>query len=95
MFDLERHRGEGGERRGPRRCPSVRKPLLEGRMTAVADVFDALSTKRPYKEAFPREKCFEIMLQGRGTHFDPKILDAFFARSEEVVRIQMDYMDHA
>jgi putative two-component system response regulator len=35
------------------------------------------------------------MLQGRGTHFDPKILDAFFARSEEVVKIQMDYMDHA
>ncbi len=68
---------------------------IEGRMTAVADVFDALSTKRPYKEAFPREKCFEIMAQGRGTHFDPKILDAFFARSEEVVKIQMDYMDHA
>jgi putative two-component system response regulator len=68
---------------------------IEGRMTAVADVFDALSTKRPYKEAFPREKCFEIMSQGRGTHFDPKVLDAFFARSEEVVKIQMDYMDHA
>ncbi len=66
---------------------------IEGRMTAVADVYDALSTKRPYKEAFPREKCFEIMANGRGTHFDPKVLDAFFRRSEEIVRVQMDYMD--
>jgi putative two-component system response regulator len=66
---------------------------IEGRMTAVADVYDALSTKRPYKAAFDREKCFEIMSEGRGTHFDPVVLDAFFRRSEEIVRIQMEYMD--
>ena len=34
---------------------------IEGRITAVADVYDALSSKRPYKEAFPREKCFQIL----------------------------------
>lgn len=66
---------------------------IEGRMTAVADVYDALSTKRPYKAAFPREKCFEIMSEGRGTHFDPAILDAFFRRSDEIIRVQMEYMD--
>lgn len=66
---------------------------IEGRMTAVADVYDALSTRRAYKDAFPREKCFKIMEEGRGTHFDPKVLDAFFARSDEIVRIQLDYMD--
>ncbi len=66
---------------------------IEGRMTAVADVYDALSTKRPYKAAFDREKCFEIMSEGRGTHFDPVVLDAFFRRSDEIVRIQMEYMD--
>lgn len=66
---------------------------IEGRMTAVADVYDALSTRRSYKEAFPREKCFAILEEGRGTHFDPRVLDAFFARSEDVVQIQLDYMD--
>ncbi|MEZ5940690.1 MAG: response regulator [Planctomycetaceae bacterium] len=66
---------------------------IEGRMTAVADVYDALSSKRPYKPAFPREQCFEILEDGRGTHFDPKVLDAFFARSQDIVQVQIDYMD--
>ncbi len=66
---------------------------IEGRMTAVADVYDALSTKRSYKKAFSREKCFEILEEGRGTHFDPKVLDAFFKRADEIIQIQLDYMD--
>ena len=67
---------------------------IEGRITAVADVFDALSSKRPYKPVFPREKCFEILKDSRGTHFDPKVLDAFFARSDEIVRIQIRFAEH-
>ncbi len=51
---------------------------LEGRITAVADVFDALSTHRVYKPAYPLDRCFEILRDGRGTHFDPDVLDAFF-----------------
>ena len=66
---------------------------LEGRMTAVADVFDALASRRPYKDPFPRERCFEILREGRGTHFDPDCLDAFFAGSEEIVQIQLELMD--
>ena len=66
---------------------------IEGRITAVADVFDALSSRRPYKPAFPREKCFAIMEQGRGSHFDPQVLDAFFAAGEEVVEVQLRYPD--
>jgi putative two-component system response regulator len=66
---------------------------IEGRITAVADVFDALSSKRPYKPAFSIDRCFEIMAEGRGTQFDPKVLDAFFARREEVLRIQLAYVD--
>jgi putative two-component system response regulator len=66
---------------------------IEGRMTAVADVFDALSTARPYKPPIPREKCFAMMEDQRGTHFDPKVLDAFFSRSEEIVQVQLHYMD--
>jgi len=66
---------------------------LEGRMTSVADVYDALSTARPYKTAMPRQRCFEIMEQGRGTQFDPRILDAFFRRGDDIARVQMQFMD--
>ena len=66
---------------------------IEGRITAVADVFDALSSKRPYKPAFSREKSFQILEEGRGTHFDPQVLDAFFSRSSEIVGIQIRYAD--
>jgi putative two-component system response regulator len=66
---------------------------LEGRITAVADVFDALSSARPYKPPFPRERCFQILEEGRGTHFDPRVLDAFFRSTEHVVRIQIECMD--
>ncbi len=66
---------------------------LEGRITAVADVFDALSSKRPYKPAFPLEKCFSIMEDGRGSQFDPTVLDAFFARREDIIQVQIDSAD--
>ncbi len=66
---------------------------IEGRITAVADVFDALSSERSYKKAFPREKCFSILKEGRGSHFDPNVLDAFFARAAEIIQVQMDLMD--
>jgi len=48
-------------------------------------VFDAISTKRPYKEAFPIEKCFQIILDGSGKHFDPAVVDAFFSRRSEIL----------
>ncbi|MEO1615621.1 MAG: HD domain-containing phosphohydrolase [Planctomycetota bacterium] len=67
---------------------------IEGRITAVADVFDALASERPYKKALPREKCFEILEEGRGSHFDPQILDAFFAGTADIVRVQLEYMDY-
>jgi len=66
---------------------------LEGRIVAVADVFDALSSARPYKQPFPREKCFEILEEGRGLHFDPQVLDAFFTRSQQIIDTQIQLMD--
>lgn len=66
---------------------------IEGRITAVADVFDALSSKRPYKEAMPLDECFDILEQGREQHFDPQVLDAFFSRTDEVVRVAFDLAD--
>jgi putative two-component system response regulator len=66
---------------------------LEGRITAVADVFDALCSKRPYKPAFPLDKCFGILEENRGTHFDPSVLDAFLARRDDIVSTQIAYAD--
>lgn len=50
---------------------------LSARIMAVADVFDAVSEKRCYREAMPMDKCFEIIAQGSGTDFDPLIAEAF------------------
>jgi putative two-component system response regulator len=66
---------------------------LEGRITAVADVFDALRSPRSYKSAYSLERCFQILKEGRGTHFDPVVLDAFFARRDEIVQLQRDLAD--
>jgi putative two-component system response regulator len=66
---------------------------LEGRITAVADVFDALSTRRCYKQAFPLEKCFAIMTENRGSQFDPRVLDAFESARKEFVEMQIQYAD--
>lgn len=66
---------------------------IEGRITAVADVYDALSCKRVYKKAFSREKCFSILREGREKQFDPKVLDAFFRRSEQIIETQLRYAD--
>jgi response regulator RpfG family c-di-GMP phosphodiesterase len=61
---------------------------LMGRITALADVFDALTTKRPYKEAWPLEDAFELIRKNRGLHFDPELADAFLDRREKVTEIR-------
>jgi putative two-component system response regulator len=66
---------------------------LAGRIVAVADVFDALSTSRSYKPALPLKQCFEILEEGRAGQFDPQVLDAFFAARDEIVRIQIRYAE--
>jgi putative two-component system response regulator len=68
---------------------------LAGRITAVADVFDALSTRRSYKPAFPLDKCFSLLQEGNGTHFDPRILEAFRLARAEVLAIQIRFADLA
>lgn len=66
---------------------------LEGRITAVADVFDALSSHRPYKPSYPIDKCFNIMRSESGSHFDPKVIEAFFSQRDQVVRTQLELAD--
>ncbi|HMO84691.1 MAG TPA: HD domain-containing phosphohydrolase, partial [Lacipirellulaceae bacterium] len=65
----------------------------EARITAVADVFDALSSKRCYKDPLPVDECFDIMQSERGTHFDPAALDAFLRRRDDVVAVQLRFAD--
>lgn len=66
---------------------------LEGRFMAIADVYDALVNRRVYKEEFSYAKTYEIMKEGRGTHFDPLLVDAFFEIKEEFREIAERYRD--
>ncbi len=66
---------------------------LEGRITAVADVFDALASRRPYKKAYPLSKCFGILSENKGTQFDPDVLDAFMARRQDIIDVQLEHSD--
>lgn len=68
---------------------------LAGRIAAIADVFDALTSKRPYKEAFSLEKSFAIIREGRGSHFDPEVVAAFFAVEKEILSIRETFKDQA
>ncbi len=61
------------------------------RIVAIADVFDALTSKRPYKEAFSLEKSMAIIRDGRGSHFDPDVVDAFFAIQDEILTIKKQF----
>jgi putative two-component system response regulator len=66
---------------------------LEGRIAAIADVFDALTSSRVYKRAFPLEKAVEIMREGRDEHFDGNLLDAFLDSMDEVLVVLEQYPD--
>jgi putative two-component system response regulator len=66
---------------------------IEGRIVAVADVFDALSSARPYKAAVPPDRCLEIMALDRGRHFDPAVFDALSRRIEDVLRVYSENAD--
>ncbi len=66
---------------------------LPARLMALGDVFDALISKRVYKPAFPIEKATEIILEGRGKHFDPEVVDAYVARIDDFRQIALRYTD--
>ncbi len=61
---------------------------LEGRIVALADVFDALTSKRPYKDAWPEDKACEHIREQRGKHFDPKLTDLFLDDLETLREIR-------
>lgn len=58
------------------------------RITAVADVYDALTSNRPYKDAWPQEKAVALISEEKGSHFDPEVVEAFLRAFPDIKRIQ-------
>ncbi|SRR5579859_443157 len=66
---------------------------LEGRVVAVADVFDALTSARPYKRPWTNEEAADLIKSEAGRHFDPEIVEAFLRSMPEILAVQQRYVD--
>ena len=66
---------------------------IAGRITAVADVFDALGSDRVYKKAWEDERIFNLFKEERGKHFDPTLIDLFFENLEEFLKVRDQFKD--
>ena len=64
---------------------------LTGRIVALADVFDALTTKRCYKPAFSLEESMKIIKEGTGRHFDPQVVQAFNNSIEKILAVKAQF----
>lgn len=67
---------------------------ISGRLMAIADVYDALISRRVYKAPIPHSKAVEIIREGKGNHFDPDMVEAFLEIHEEFRQIAIEYADH-
>ena len=67
---------------------------LSARIVALADVFDALTSKRPYKEAFRFDDSVQIIKEGSGNHFDPEIVTIFLDNIEKIEAIYIGFQMH-
>ncbi|ACL04802.1 HD domain-containing phosphohydrolase [Desulfatibacillum aliphaticivorans] len=86
---LEGYAGPNGMARGKK---GEEIPIL-GRIVALADVFDALCSKRVYKEAWTDEETFKVLKEGRGSQFDPELVDIFFSCVDVIKSIRERYRD--
>jgi putative two-component system response regulator len=66
---------------------------ISARLMAVADVYDALTSRRPYKEALSHDRALAIIMEGKGAHFDPDLVDAFSIINEEFRSIALKFRD--
>ncbi len=64
---------------------------LEARIAAIADVFDALTSKRPYKDAWPTDKAFALLQEQAGKHFDPHLVELFLNLKDKILAIKQTY----
>lgn len=92
-FEVARHHHEKWNGRGyPDGLMETQIPLC-ARIMAIADVFDAVSEKRCYREALPLDTCFQIIKDGRGTDFDPFLADLFLEIRDKVEAAHSDIGD--
>ena len=84
----ERYDGSGY----PNKIAATDIPLC-GRIIALADVYDALTSKRVYKQAFTHDSAKSIIVEGRGTHFDPDVVDSFLEREEQFLNIRRRFAE--
>jgi putative two-component system response regulator len=66
---------------------------IEGRIVAIADVFDALTSVRPYKEAWSVEKAISFMQEQSGEHFDPELITLFIQELDQILEIKQRWKD--
>jgi putative two-component system response regulator len=76
----------------PRGLAGEAIPLV-GRIVAIADVFDALTTERPYKQAWSLAEAMELMSRQAGSHFDPQLIAAFETAHPQISVIYEEYRD--
>ena len=67
---------------------------IYGRITALADVFDALGSDRVYKKAWEDKRIFALFKEERGKHFDPKLVDIFFEHLDDFLKIRDKFKDN-
>ncbi|MFO0558933.1 MAG: two-component system response regulator [Polyangiales bacterium] len=93
--EIARHHHEKWDGSGyPDRLAGDAIPVA-ARLMALADVFDALTSHRPYKERYSAERATEIIVEGRAKHFDPDVVDAFLRRRAAFAEIQQRFTDSA
>ena len=66
---------------------------VAARIMTLADIYDAMTSKRCYKEAFPHEKVKKIILEEKGEHLDPRVVDAFLRQEDIMLTIRERFHD--
>ncbi len=66
---------------------------MEGRIVAIADVFDALISERPYKQAWPLDQAVQFIQENAGLHFDPMLVEVFMDHLDEIITLAKNYAD--
>ena len=90
LFHHEKYDGTGY----PHKLAGADIPI-EARIIAIADVFDALTSERPYKKEWPLEDALDLLRRERGRHFDPELVDLFIAQLPAVLEIKTKYEERA
>ncbi|HQF90656.1 MAG TPA: response regulator [Synergistaceae bacterium] len=91
--DIARDHHERWDGKGYLRGLAGEEIPLSARIMTLADVYDALVSRRPYKEPFPHHVAMEIIAEGRGTRFDPRLVDIFLASGDAFFQIFQEHAD--